>query len=52
MKLLFINEGIFEPYKSPVEIGEFSYIYIYIYIREKILNFKNSLSEFKIKFVI
>ena len=48
MKLPFINEGIFESYKSPVEIGESSYIYI----REKILNFKNSLSEFKIKFVI
>ena len=30
MKLPFINEGIFESYKSPVEIGEFSYIYIYI----------------------
>ena len=28
MKLLFINEGIFESYKSPVERGESSYIYI------------------------
>ena len=29
MKLPFINEGIFEPYKSPVERGESLYIYIY-----------------------
>ena len=27
MKLLFINEGIFEPHKSPVERGECSYLY-------------------------
>ena len=32
MKLPFINEGIFEPYNSPVERGESFYIYIYIYI--------------------
>ena len=32
MKLPFINEGIFEPHKSPIEIRESSYIYIYIYI--------------------
>ena len=31
MKLLFINKGIFESHKNPVEIGEYSYIYIYIY---------------------
>ena len=29
MKLTSINEGIFEPYKSPVERGESLYIYIY-----------------------
>ena len=27
MKLPFINEGIFEPYKNLVERGESSYIY-------------------------
>ena len=27
MKLPFINEGIFKPYKSPVERGESSYIH-------------------------
>ena len=27
MKLPFMNEGIFEPHKSPVERGESSYIY-------------------------
>ena len=32
MKLSFINKGIFESHKSPVEIGESSYIYRYIYI--------------------
>ena len=32
MKLPFINESIFEPHKSPIEIRESSYIYIYIYI--------------------
>ena len=32
MKLLFINKGIFESHKNPVEIGEYSYIYIYRYI--------------------
>ena len=31
MKLPFISESIFKPYKSPVEKGE-SFIYIYIYI--------------------
>ena len=37
MKLPFINEGIFEPYKSLVEKREFSlYIYIYIYLQEYI----------------
>ena len=35
MKLPFINECIFEPYKSLVEKRESSfYIYIYIYIHE------------------
>ena len=29
MKLLFINEGIFEPYKSFVEREKSSYIYKY-----------------------
>ena len=38
MKLPFINEGIFEPYKSPVERGESFYIYIYIYI-DKVMIF-------------
>ena len=32
MKLPFINEGIFEPHKSPLERGKSLYIYIYIYI--------------------
>ena len=32
MKLPFINEGIFELYKSLVEGGEYIYIYIYIVI--------------------
>ena len=32
MKLPFINEGIFEPHKSPIEIRESSFIYIYIYM--------------------
>ena len=27
MKLPFINEGIFEPHKSPVERGESFYLY-------------------------
>ena len=31
MKLPFINEGIFEPHKSPLERGKSLYIYIYIY---------------------
>ena len=30
MKLLFINEGILEPYKSSVKRGKSPYIYIYI----------------------
>ena len=29
MKLLFINEDIFEPQKSQIERGESSFIYIY-----------------------
>ena len=28
MKLPFINEGIFEPHKSPLERGKSLYIYI------------------------
>ena len=32
MKLPFINESIFEPNKSLVEIGESSYLYLYLYI--------------------
>ena len=28
MKLPFINEGIFEPHKSQIKIGESSYLYI------------------------
>ena len=39
MKLPFINEGIFEPHKSPLERGKSLYIYIYIYIKyEKLLH--------------
>ena len=34
MKLPFINEGIFEPHKSPIKIRESSYIYIYGGARE------------------
>ena len=39
-QILFLLEvsfmGIFEPHKSPVQKGKFSYIYIYIYIWEGI----------------
>ena len=31
MKLPFINEGIFELHKSPVERGESSFLYIICY---------------------
>ena len=35
MKLLFINEDIFEPQKNQIERGESSFIYIYIYIERE-----------------
>ena len=41
MKLLFINKGIFEPHKSPIEIREFSYIYIYGGAREPRMDLKS-----------
>ena len=41
MKLLFINEDIFEPQKSPIERGESSYIsYRYRCCYLNLLNFK------------
>ena len=43
MKLPFINEGIFEPHKSPVKRGESFYLYYYMLreFRKLVMTSKN-----------